>query len=95
MDEAERLLVQRGNAAIIDHPSLYMGGPSRNSMRKANSVIDALLAAKRLVSTTCDHQAWVKSTTPIHHRGIYCPACNTILTQEQMACLSDAGESGG
>ncbi len=93
MDETERLLAQRGIAAILDHPSVYMGGPSQNSMRKANSIIDALLAAKRLVSTTCDHHAWAESTTPIRHRGIYCPACNTILTQEHMARLNDDGES--
>ena len=44
MDDAERLLIQRDIAAIID-------------------------------------------------RGIYCPACNTILTQEHMARLNDDGES--
>lgn len=31
-------------AQIIDHPSVYMGGPSRNALRTANAIADALLA---------------------------------------------------
>lgn len=29
-------------ASVIDHPSVYMGGPSRNSMRKAEQIIKNL-----------------------------------------------------
>jgi len=88
--ESEYLIIKRGIAAIIDHPSVYMGGPSHNSMRKAASIIEALERSKRLVSTTCDHRAWADSSTPISHRGIYCPACSTILTSKEMERLGDA-----
>ncbi len=61
---------------------------------EAEAIVVELERAKRLVSTTCDHRAWTEHWAPIEKRGIYCLACNMILTQEQMACLSDAGESG-
>lgn len=87
MDEAERLLVQRIIGSIIDHPSVYMGGASRNSMRKAESIIQALETGKRLVSTTCDHKAWVRPDVPVKSRGTYCPDCNTLLSEDVIAAL--------
>lgn len=75
MDETERLLVQRGIAAILDHPSVYMSGPSKRSMRLAASIIEDLEKSKRLVSTSCDHSAWDASGK----QGAYCPVCYTLL----------------
>lgn len=73
--EGERLLVQRQIASIIDHPSVFMGGPSRQSMQKADRIIAALERGERIVSTTCDHDGWM--TYRMH--GTYCPDCGTIL----------------
>jgi hypothetical protein len=35
-------IIQRIIGSIIDSPSVYMGGPSHNSMRKAERIIEAL-----------------------------------------------------
>jgi hypothetical protein len=67
----ERLLVQRQIACIIDHPSVGMGGPSQNSMRKAGNIIASLEAGKRLVSTACDHSGWID----FRRHGTHCPDC--------------------
>ena len=75
LTEQERLIVQRGIASILDHPSLYMGGPSRQSMLKAEAIIKLLEKEKRLVSTTCEHGGWTDYKT----HGICCPDCGTLL----------------
>lgn len=31
-------------ASMLDHPSVFMGGPSQRSMRRAKDIIDALRA---------------------------------------------------
>ena len=95
MNEAERLLIQRLIAAIIDHPSVYMGGPSRNSMRKAENIIESLERGKRLVPTTCDHRGWVRLELPVKHRGTYCPDCGSIIPDDELARLykQETGES--
>ena len=73
--EGERLLVQRQIAGIIDHPSVFMGGPSRNALNKADKIIAALERGERVVSTTCVHDGW--RTYRMH--GTYCPDCGTDL----------------
>lgn len=75
LNETERLLVQRGIASIIDWPSVYMGGPSLQAMKKADRIIEDLERGKRLVSTTCDHSAW----KCYRSHGLYCPDCGTVL----------------
>lgn len=35
-------ILYRMIASIIDHPSVYMGGPSHNSMRKAERIVTEL-----------------------------------------------------
>ena len=75
MDETEKLLVQRQIASIIDSPSVYMGGPSHNAMKKAERIIKVLEAGKRLKSTECDHSAW----KDFKQHGTRCPKCGTIL----------------
>lgn len=42
MDDAEKYLLRQRIAAILDHPSVYMGGPSQQSIRKAIKIIEAL-----------------------------------------------------
>ena len=79
MDENERLLVQRMIATAIDHPSVYMNGASRDSMRKADNIIRYLERSKRLNATTCGHSGW----TDFKLHGSYCPDCDTILPFEQ------------
>jgi len=34
--------IVRGIASMLDHPSCYMGGPSRLSLRKAERIVDYL-----------------------------------------------------
>jgi hypothetical protein len=81
MTDQERVTVQRQIASILDHPSVYMGGPSRRSMAKAHDIIVALERGERLVPTMCDHHGWM--TYRMH--GTYCPDCGTNLhkTQEE------------
>ena len=49
--EKSRDPVVCGIASILDHPSLYMGGPSHQSLRKAKRIVayleEAGLIAKR------------------------------------------------
>lgn len=42
MDDAEKYLLRQAIAAAIDHPSVYMGGPSPNSVRKAIKIVEML-----------------------------------------------------
>lgn len=42
--------VQRNIAAILDHPSVFMGGPSRQNMKKAEKIIYYLQDCKILLS---------------------------------------------
>lgn len=72
MDAAERLTVQRGIAATIDYPSVYMGGPSQRAMKLADSILGDLEAAGRLVSARCSHSAWVDYRS----HGTHCPTCS-------------------
>lgn len=37
-----REVIERVIGGILDHPSVYMGGPSRQSMRKAAAIADYL-----------------------------------------------------
>lgn len=41
----DREFLTRLISEIIDHPSVYMGGPSRQAQQKANRIIDALQKA--------------------------------------------------
>jgi RecJ-like exonuclease len=36
------VIIQRTMASIMDYPSVYMGGPSRGNMQKAQKIIDFL-----------------------------------------------------
>ena len=69
MSENEALI--REIASVLDHPSLYMGGPSRGSMLKAKAILPIIrrreleagekvkeAAAARLVSWDPPNSAW-------------------------------------
>lgn len=71
MDGDERRIVQRRIASILDHPSVYMGGPSPNSMRKADMIIASLESSHRLHATKCGHATWVD----YKQHGTHCPTC--------------------
>lgn len=71
MDADERLLVQRQIASILDYPSVYMGGPSRGSMGKAERVIEYLERGHRLHGSKCGHGGYVDYKS----HGIFCPDC--------------------
>ena len=42
MDDAAKYILRQRIASILDHPSVYMGGPSQQSVRKAIKIIQAL-----------------------------------------------------
>lgn len=42
MDDAAKYLLRQRIASILDFPSIYMGGPSQQSVRKAIKIIEAL-----------------------------------------------------
>ena len=44
MDSADKYLLAQHIAGILDHPSVYMGGPSDNSVRRAIRIVDMLVA---------------------------------------------------
>jgi len=78
LSDTERLLVQRSIASAIDHPSIYMGGPSKGAMQKAIAIVEHLEAAGRLVPATCDHSAW--KSLDMH--GAACPTCGIIFRED-------------
>lgn len=71
MSETERRLVQREIASQIDYPSVYMGGPSPSSMKKAERIMQTLEESFRLRATNCGHGTWES----YKKHGIYCPTC--------------------
>ena len=78
MNSNERLTVQRVIASILDHPSVYMGGPSPRSLKLADSILVYLERSKRLNATACDHSGW----TDYKQHGASCPVCNTIFPEK-------------
>jgi len=70
-DDKEQRLIMLGIAAILDYPSVYMGGPSPRSQKIADSIVKRLLHEKRLVSTYCDHADY----GGYEWHGAYCPRC--------------------
>jgi hypothetical protein len=38
-------------ASSLDHPSVYMGGPSENSRRKARRIVEALASEGYVIAT--------------------------------------------
>ena len=71
MNETERDLIINHIAGQLDMPSLYMGGPSQQSKRRAERIVEWLEYSHRLVPTACDHSDYVS----YHENGIYCPRC--------------------
>lgn len=43
MDEADKYLLRNAIAERLDHPSVYMGGPSHGSIRRAVAIVNTLL----------------------------------------------------
>lgn len=76
-EEAE--YVRRIIATCIDHPSVYMGGPSQNSLRKAGMIMDELDRGGRLQPATCDHAEW--ESYKLH--GTHCPTCGMQCHQPE------------
>lgn len=81
IDGEERLLVQRSIASLIDSPSVYMGGPSPASMKRADRIIAWLEESHRLHFTKCAHGTW----RSYHEHGTYCPTCGTNLNKSSEA----------
>ena len=73
----ERDLVIAQIAGSLDFPSVFMGGPSRPSLRKAKAIVDMLERSQRLVATTCDHSDYGN----YREHGIYCPRCGLRIME--------------
>ena len=73
----ERDLIVRQIARVLDFPSVFMGGPSRPSLRKAKDIVDMLEHSRRLVATTCDHSDYGS----YREHGIYCPRCGLQIRE--------------
>ena len=52
----KREVLQRTLASILDHPSVYMGGPSHGSMRRAARIVDELEAGGHIDPVTYSAQ---------------------------------------
>lgn len=42
MDDASKYVMRQHIASALDHPSVYMGGPSGPSLRKAIKIVESL-----------------------------------------------------
>jgi len=42
MDDAEKYLLRQQIACALDHPSVFMGGPSQQSIHKAIRIVEIL-----------------------------------------------------
>jgi hypothetical protein len=42
MDDANKYIMRQQIAAMLDYPSVYMGGPSPQSLRKAMKIVEHL-----------------------------------------------------
>lgn len=80
MDDAERSLVTRRIASIIDFPSVYMGGPSQRAISLAEKIVCDLEASWRLSATKCGHGSWES----YKQHGIYCPTCGTAFREPEI-----------
>ena len=79
MNKDERDLIIDAIAGQLDMPSLYMSGPSQQSKRRAERIVEWLEHSQRLVSTTCDHRDYVS----YRENGIYCPRCSLKIKEEE------------
>ncbi len=75
----EREYVRRIIASMLDHPSVYMGGPSQGNLRRAGQIMDELERSGRLVPTTCTHDDYDGVT-----HGIACPTCGMHMTKTEL-----------
>ena len=71
----EREYVRRTIASMLDYPSVYMGGPSQNNLRRAGRIMDELERQGRLVPTQCAHDVYDAAA-----HGIACPTCGMHQT---------------
>ena len=51
-----QLALRQTIAGVLDHPSVYMGGPSRQNLRKADQIIECLRRDPRLMEAL---GAWI------------------------------------
>ena len=44
MDDANKYVLRQQIASLLDHPSVYMGGPSNGALRKAIAIVQLLVS---------------------------------------------------
>jgi hypothetical protein len=79
MQAEERDLIVQQIAGILDHPSVYMGGPSHHSLRTARGIVNMLERSQRLVPTTCDHSNYGS----YKQHGVFCPRCGLKIREAE------------
>lgn len=78
---SDRVVMLRTIAAVLDHPNVYMGGPSQRNMRRAEEILAAvapLIAAAerdRCIAAICDAEPAADS--PYMTLGDYLRAIRT------------------
>jgi hypothetical protein len=75
----ERDLIVRQIAGMLDHPNVYMGGPSSSSLRTATGIVGMLERSHRLVQTTCDHSDYGS----YREHGVCCPRCGLKIREAE------------
>lgn len=74
MDDAEKYLLRQQIASALDYPSVYMGGPSQGSVRRAVKIVEHLLdewniEPKETVKADAEHvRSWRKSAWDSNER---------------------------
>lgn len=61
MDDAELYILRQSIASMLDHPSVYMGGPSQQAIRKAIKIVEFLSQNYKIEPTTEDDAAHVRT----------------------------------
>lgn len=67
MDDADKYIMRQVIASLIDHPSVYMGGPSQTAVRKAVRIVSAFLDSyditprERAAKNAANVRTWRKS----------------------------------
>jgi len=67
-----QLALRQTIAGLLDKPSVYMGGPSRQNLRRADEIIAAIRGDSRLLQALSAHEPIDKPDPdfPLKHLGL-------------------------
>ena len=61
MDDAEKYMLRQAIASTLDMPSVYMGGPSQQSVRRAIKIVEFITQNYKIEPTTESGAAHVRT----------------------------------